>query len=416
MSDWKNAKKILIYGYAREGQSSLRYLRRSLPKAGFDIHDDQLAKYNNRVDFSVYDSIVISSGIPRSVVPAAYRKKCVTIVEIFFDCLTPLARERVIGVTGTKGKSTTVTFITQCLQGAGFNAVAAGNIGLPVLDVLPRLLAGKLDYIVLELSSYQLEFLRKSPKYSIFLNIFPDHLDRHLTMEKYLKAKSHIWSHQLPGDILFVPKRWRSSIAHLLKAGIKVQATQSLSTSLFPKMSVFQAPHWRENFGTAVALLKGLGVAQSVIEKVADSFIGLPHRLEFFAEKKRIRFYDDSIAVNADATLAGASFLKDGLGSIILGGYDRGQNFDVLLRFLIKNNTFICVLATPTADRIISYLKKRRYDKYVLVPSLRDAIAQCTQNTPKGKICLLSCAAPSFGMFKNFEKRGEAFKQLVGSL
>lgn len=416
MIDWKNAKNILIYGYAREGRSSARYMRRVLPQSKFTIHDDQLVKYSSKVDFSAFDCIVISSGIPRNIIPVLHRKKCVTIVEIFFDCLTPSAREKVIGVTGTKGKSTTVTFITACLQSAGSRAIAAGNIGVPVLDVLPQLLAGKLDYVVLELSSYQLEFLRKSPKYAVFLNIFPDHLDRHGTMKKYLKAKSHAWAHQLPGDIFFVPKRWRSSIAQSLKPKVEMYSTQSLAPSFFPKKSVFQALYWRENFGAAVTLLKKLGVAESVIKKVANTFVGLPHRLEFFTERKGIRFYDDSIAVNVDATLSGATFLRAELGSIILGGYDRGQDFDALLKFLIKASAYICILDTPTASRIVSYLERKKYQRYTLAKNLRDAVLVCAKSTSKGRVCLLSCAAPSFGMFKNFEQRGDIFKKLVTSL
>jgi UDP-N-acetylmuramoylalanine--D-glutamate ligase len=412
--DLSQAKKILIYGYARAGQSSFKFMRTHFPKLKIDIYDAAIKRYAKLPNLKTYDVIIVSPGIDRTTIDKRYHGKLTDNTALFFANISEEQRKRVIGITGTKGKSTTTKFCTEVLTQSGYKAVSAGNFGTALLDFYDQFTEGKLDYVVAELSSYQLEHLKYSPGIAVFLSLFADHLHRHKTMEKYFRAKQNIWRHQKAEDVLVVPEKWRP-LVQKVKSTIKgkVIFAKPLKPSFFPMKSIFQAPHFRENFGTIHALKNILGLSDKHFQKTARAFRGLPHRLELVATRRGIDFYNDSISTNPDSTLAGMRFFGNRIGSVILGGQDRGQNFASLVRLLKKKKIYVIVYRSEISDRLVKEFIKQHFKLYIVSSDLGQAVEQGFKRTAKNKICLMSTAAPSFDRFKNFEQRGELFRRYV---
>ena len=413
-----SAKKILIYGYGLEGKSSQKFLKKKT-KAKIDIFDEFVEKFKNNNDFDSYDIIVVSSGINRDKIPRDYWDKLTSNPEIFFDNLSEELRKKVIGISGTKGKSTTTKFCAEFLKNAKFKVKIGGNYGIPLLDLFDNFYAGKLDFLVAELSSYQLESLRKSPHLAIFLNFFPDHLDRHETLANYWKAKSNIWNHQKTGDKLLIPESCRDLSGNILTESQIITAPRLLSEN-FAENSVFRAHHWLENFGTIVKLAEILCInnIDKLLAKTAHNFAGLPHRMEFFTEKNGIKFYDDSISTNPDSTLAGVNFFEEKLGCILLGGQNRQQDFTKLINKLKSLETLVILLPTESRDNLLETIKEAGLINFIDVKKWTgfESIAKIVmKKTPAERVCLLSCAAPSYDLFNNFIDRGEQWKKEVNN-
>jgi len=417
------AKKILIYGYGLEGKSSEKFLQKKT-KAKIDIFDEYIKKYKKNNDFEKYDVIVVSSGINRDKIPRNLLDKCTSNPEIFFDNLGEDLREKVIGISGTKGKSTTTKFCAEFLENSGFKVKIGGNYGIPLLDLWDDFFhrkaghgAGNLDFLVAELSSYQLENLQKSPHFAIFLNFFPDHLDRHGDLKSYWNAKSSIWAFQKSRDFLIIPENCRDLASDILTESQIITAPRLLSEN-FAKNSVFRAQHWLENFGTIAKLAEILGIenADKLIEKTAQNFAGLPHRMELFAEKNKIKFYDDSISTNPDSTLASVNFFADRLGGIVLGGQDRKQNFTAIIRRLRDLETLVIILPTESRENLLETIEKVGLNNFVDIKKwtgFEEIVEIAMSRTPAETVCLLSCAAPSYDIFKNFIDRGKKWKKAI---
>ncbi len=453
----KSAKKILVYGYGLEGKSSEKFLREKT-SAEIKIFDEFIEKFAGNNDFENYDVIVVSSGINREKIPRNFRDKCTSNPEIFFNNLDEKSppqsgarREKIIGISGTKGKSTTTKFCAEFLENAGFKVKIGGNYGIPLLDLWDHLSpklqttsdfflstslktgVGNLDYIVAELSSYQLENLQVSPHFAIFLDFFPDHLDRHLTLQNYWNAKANLWRHQNSRDFLIIPESCRDLAADI-ETEAQIVFAPPIPAKFFPENSVFRAPHWLDNFGAVFQLAKiiatqvrtlGSPDLKVAIEQTAQNFAGLPHRMEFFAEKEGIEFYDDSISTNPDSTLASVNFFADRLGCILLGGQDRQQNFTALLQRLKDLGTLVIVLPTESRENLLKTIEKVGLTNFVdmekwtgfeeIVEIIMSQIPHRKAGRGAKKVCLLSCAAPSYDVFKNFIDRGKQFKQAVRS-
>ncbi len=402
------AKKILIYGMGREGQSALRFLEQKFPGAKMATYEDG-ATPSKPFDFEKYDLVVVSPGIAREKLEGVRRPIITSGTELFFENLPDEFRRRVIGITGTKGKSTTAKFIHEMLANAGLRSAIGGNFGVPLLDLYEDFLAGKYDWLVVEFSSYQLENLRTSPGIAVYLNLYPDHLDRHHTLTRYRRAKENIFKFQEKGDSLVVPKKWAKLAGRRM-----AMLTSPAPANLFPIGSPFRAKHLLENFGAAIAVAKILKIPQNAIRKTAAKFVGLPHRMELFAVRDGITFCDDAISTNPDSTMAAVRFFGKRLGSVILGGQDRGQNFESLITELKKRGSHIIVFPSAVSERIMKSGKKLGYEKRLwLARNFKDAVRVSFEQTPQGKIALLSTAAPSYGTFKNFEEKGDLFKKYV---
>lgn len=413
LSAFKKNDKILIYGFGREGKSTERFLKDHLSGIKIRIFDEQVKKYSKRPNFLSYKAIFVSPGISRRKIPKILHPRLTSNTEFFFDNLPEDIRKHVIGITGTKGKSTTATLGFNMLKESGYSVGLAGNIGFPVLNFYDSLMNGKLDLLVIELSSYQLENLKKSPGVAIFLNLYQDHLDRHGNLERYLAAKSNIWRHHLSGDILIVPDKWFKTILPLLrKYRGKIVKSHIIPEKWLPEESALRTDYLRDNLGSLLALSHLFSVPLNKFIDTISKFPGLPHRLQMFSDKYGLNWCDDSISVNPGSTLAAVKYFRRNLRALILGGQNRGQDFWDLANTIKKYNLRVIILKSEIEDEIISVLTKIKYKNYHLVRSFSEAVESAVL-PGQGKIILLSPAAPSYDRYLNFQTKGLAFQRAV---
>lgn len=389
LSNLKN-KRILILGFAREGKDTLLFLKKLFPKKEIGIADQKIdKKYLQKI--KDYDVIMKSPGIP----PAKIKKhikagqKVTSQAEIFFENFPG----KIVGITGTKGKSTTSALIFAILKKGGFPVKLVGNIGKPALSSLLK--ATPKDVFVYELSSHQLWGLKKSPHVAVFLNIYPEHLDYCGNFREYANAKANITKHQKREDYLIYNSEDRlvSGIAKKSKAR---------------KIAV-QGKYYDLDINAAKAVARIFKVPESLVEKAIKEFRYLPHRLEFVGEYKGIRFYNDSLSTIPETTIAALNFLGADVQTLILGGYDRGLDFKKLAKRIEKSSVKTLIFFPETGKRI-SRLIDDKQNKF-FVSSMKKAVELAYKNTERGKVCLLSPASPSFGLFKDYEDRGNQFKK-----
>jgi UDP-N-acetylmuramoylalanine--D-glutamate ligase len=377
-------ESVGILGYGQEGKITEKYLKKNYPNLKIGILDESIDK-NYLAKQAEYDLIVKTPGIPKDKVTRPYT----TATNIFFS----ENKNLVIGVTGSKGKSTTVSLIYEIIKASGKKVRLLGNIGKPMLEVL---LEGKNDpeeIFVLELSSYMLDDIKYSPNIAVQLNLFPDHLNYHGGFAKYQKVKENIFKFQKEGGIAIKPP-----FKNLIK--------------LNKKNILLKGRHNLENIKAAVQVVKTLKIKNSVIEKVVKKFKPLKHRLEFVGEFQGIEFYDDANATTPEATIEAIKTLKN-VDTIFLGGEDRGYDFEALEKTLHEYAVRNIVLFPETGSRMI---KSKKEFNIVKTESLETAVKFAYQNTAKNKICLLSMASPSYFLWKNFEEKGSLFQELVRKL
>lgn len=427
-------KSILILGLAREGLSTLQFLSQHLPGQRFAVADKQqkielpgnIARTYFGDDYLTglkeYEVIIKSPGIPnlKELVEAKRAGKLITSsTQIFFDNF----KGQIIGVTGTKGKSTTASLIHSVLKSGGLDVYLMGNIGIASLDLLDS--TNSNSVVIYELSSFQLEDLQTSPHIAVFTNIYPEHIDRHINFEKYLKAKSNIFHFQTEGDYLIY-----NSDAADLEGYIKNAAAKKIPYSkrdvhtLEELISRNEVPLLGEfnlvNILPAVIIGRLYGVTEEKIAKGIKDFQPLPHRLEFITEKRGIKFYNDSLATNPHATIAAISAFGDDLQTLIVGGFDRGVDYSVLGPAIFNSNIKNLILFPTTGEKVWQALAshsssgntKLNISKFD-ANGMEEAVKIAFEVTEPGKIALLSPAASSFNMFKNYEDRGNQFKKFV---
>ncbi|OHA63073.1 MAG: UDP-N-acetylmuramoylalanine--D-glutamate ligase [Candidatus Wildermuthbacteria bacterium RIFCSPHIGHO2_01_FULL_48_25] len=399
-------KKILILGFGREGKDTLLFLRKYFSKKKIGIADQkQGSGYLKKI--KDYDVIIKSPGVPNwKIAPFLKKKQVVTSqTDIFFsEC-----PGTIIGVTGTKGKSTTASMIYGVLRSGGVRAHLLGNIGEPVLSHLAK--AKPEDVFVYELSSFQLENLRKSPHIAVLLNVYPEHLDHHQSHAKYAWAKARIAMYQTPTDFLIYNQDSKvvSTIAKLSKA-------QKLPFKLGPtKLSTTWSGQVSRPVLASVkpARIVGelFGIPKQKIERAIKNFKPLEHRLEKVGEWKGITFYNDSLATIPEATVAALDALGTNVSTLIAGGYDRGLDMKKLGERIKKSNIKTLILFPTTGTKILQSIK--RPPQSFFAKDMKEAVRLAYLHTPKKKICLLSPAASSFNMFKDYKDRGEQFKKWV---
>jgi UDP-N-acetylmuramoylalanine-D-glutamate ligase len=373
-------KKVCILGYGKEGKITEKYLRQNYPHLEVGILDqerdkDYLSKLSN------FDLAVKTPGIPKEKVTIPY----VTATNIFLSQI----KNFTIGVTGSKGKSTTASLVYEILKTAGKKVRLIGNIGNPMLGVLLEKVDPK-EIFVIELSSYMLDDIEYSPNIALLLNLFPEHMNYHGTVENYYKAKRNIFKFQKPGDLA-------------VQAPFK--ETIPLKNSAIPLIG----NHNLENIKAAIKVCRSLKVSDTAIKKALKSFKPLPHRLQLVGEFSGIRFYDDAISTTPESTIMAIKALKE-VDTIFLGGEDRGYNFKELEKVLRSGKIKNLVLFPDSGQHI---LKSTKGFNILETRSMREAVKFAFAHTQKGKICLLSCASPSYSLWKNFEEKGDLFQALV---
>ncbi len=341
---------------------------------------------------------------------------------------------RIIAVTGSDGKTTTTTIIAGMLKAAGYRTFVGGNIGHPLLsevdDIRPD------DIVVLELSSFQLMTMRQSPNIAVVTNLAPNHLDIHKDMEEYVNAKRNIFLWQDTGDKLVInadneitasfAKEARGEVVQFsrrkpldrgicLKDGMVVSNNRPVLAAADIKLPGL---HNLENYMAAIAAVDGL-VPDEVIQEFARTFGGVAHRIELVRERNGVRWYNDSIASSPSRTIAGLrSFDQKVL--LIAGGYDKHIPYDVLGPEITRAVKKL-FLTGDTAEKIrLATVNAPDYQpgqpEIVLCADLKEAVERAAAAAHSGDVVILSPASASFDHFKNFEERGNVFKELVNAL
>ena len=407
-------KKILILGFGREGKDTLLFLKKLFPKKKIFIADQKLDK-NYLKKLKGYDVIIKTPGIPFKILPKSVLKKVATQTDIFFDNCPG----QIVGITGTKGKSTTTSLIYEILKKGGKSAHLVGNIGKPVLNLLFS--AGPGDIYVYELSSHQLYNLKKSPQVAVFLNIYPEHLDYYKNFQEYINAKANIARYQTKDDYLIYNAG--DKIVREIAKKSKIELTQKakgkkrISFSSPAKKIPVRGKYYELNKAAARAVGKIFKVPSKIIDKAIKEFKYLPHRLELVGTFRGITFYNDALATIPEATMAAIDSLGPRVQTIMLGGFERNIDFKNLAKKVLQSKIKTVILFPTTGERIWKEIMKlsrgRGVPEHFSTDNMRDAVKLAYRHTGKRKICLLSTASSSFSIFRDYKEKGNLFKKQV---
>src|SRR5271154_919214 len=382
--------------------------------------------------FAAQDLIVPSPGVPADMPQLlAARKNGVTIWSEI-ELASRFLSGKLIGITGANGKTTTTSLVEHILRSAGFSTILAGNIGTPLIGAVE--VSRDSTVTVAELSSFQLELTETfRPNIAVFLNLTPDHLDRHHTMEAYGRAKARIFANQTERDIAilnaddagttpYAPARpqvyWfsrkqRVGQGAFVNDGQIMVCRAGAEQAILPvsEIPLVGAHNW-ENILAAVLAASLTGADAQKIASAVRSFAGVEHRLEFVAEIAGVRYYNDSKATNVDATQKALEAFP-GRVIVILGGKDKDSDYTTLRKEL-SERAILALLIGNAAEKIASQINGSV--KLERVETLDRALEHAEREALPGDIVLLAPACASFDQFENYEQRGRVFKQLVHKL
>lgn len=454
-------KKVSVVGLGKSNSALIRYLVRQ--GASIVARDQQTAEQLGQtfvhlaqlgVDFQlgpgyldgIEDShvIFVTPGIRKDVPEIARaREKGIPISNepnLFFEtCRAPI-----IGVTGSSGKTTTTSLIAAILEAAGHQVFVGGNIGRPLIDIVDEI--PSTAWVVLELSSFQLELLEHSPAVAVITNITPNHLDAHGTMDAYVSAKRRIFEHQRSGDLLVL--NWDDPILRAMASDsrgrvvwfsrreeppegsaaldgrILLGLSSSERRSVIDLCSVHDVKllgeHNLENVLAACTVGQHTGVTTGTMKEVVTSFTGVAHRLELVREALGIRFYNDSIATSPARAIAGLKSFDQPVW-LIAGGYDKKLPFDEFAECVVERTHGVLLIGetAPKIEEAIIKAAAKSEKKPPLIlhcDSLETAVHEGVKRLKRGDVLLLSPACASYDMFPNFEVRGERFRKIVHSM
>ncbi len=446
-------KKVCILGYGKEGKSTFNWMRKNFPSLAASItladqnpavlHGETAEGCNCKLRYGFdyltglddYDVIIKSPGINLSksgeYIPA---EKIISQTDIF---LRRYSRQ-CIGITGTKGKSTCSSMLYEMLKNAGKKVRLLGNIGTPPLDAWDEIEEDEL--VVFEMSSHQLEYIHTGPHIAILLNLFQEHLDHYSDFRHYQLAKFNITLKQQQGDV-FITHLQDKRILHLLdeanlnrsgrffslqphKGDGMYRQDEKIIYRVQDREDVFAGcddlVYLRGEHNVLNTMAAGLaalevGCDREALRQSMRSFKGLEHRMEFVGTAGNVAFYNDAIATIPEATIAAIEALGN-IGTLILGGFDRGIDYSELAEFLLHADIENLVFMGEAGERIFSLMKKSTMDLHQDVLETEDlsaAVEYAMQKTPAGKICLLSPAAASYDRYRNFMEKGDHFRSLV---
>ena len=359
------------------------------------------------------------------------------IITTEVEMVLELAPCRTIGVTGSDGKTTTTTLISEILKQEGFNVWLGGNIGIPLFTKISEMLPE--DIVVLELSSFQLMDMKISPNVAVITNITPNHLDKHTDMDEYIMAKKNIFKYQTKDDLLvlnfdnpitksfkddakgeaiFFSSKNKIEDGYIIDNGVIKLCKDGLRYHVYDtKTMILRGVHNFENASAAIIATKRFVKLENAIE-VFNTFKGVEHRLELVKETKtRIKWYNDSVSSSPTRTMAGLNAFALRNLILIAGGYDKNLDYEPLAKPII-DNCKILILLGQTAEKIEKAVKKelKHSNKTIDIyrcDSLKDTVLLADKLAVKGDIILFSPASASFDMFKNFAERGKIFKEYV---
>jgi UDP-N-acetylmuramoylalanine--D-glutamate ligase len=447
-------KHIVLVGCGREGISTYRFIRSMLPLQFMTIADQDLKlvdkypeflpdrhlKFNLGISYlsglNDFDLIIKTPGVSfKDLSEQPSREKISSQTDLFLRMYS----RQVTGITGTKGKSTTSSLIRHIVSKHTDNVILVGNIGLPPFEMLHQI--NEQTIIICELSSHQLQYINVAPHISILLNLFEEHLDHYTSYLEYQLSKLNIARNQQSVDH-FIYNDDDQGILNLIKVynlpGIKHPFSlfnsvsngawsdgKNLHLSLKEDTVYYDlnSPRFLPGSHNILNIMAAVLACtlnripdQLIVEGIGD-FKGLEHRIEYVGEFHGIRYYNDSISTIPQATIAAVTTLKK-VDTLILGGFDRGIDYSILIYFLAKSTIRNLIFIGKAGDRISQILTEAgiKHIHFYKADNFDEVAKLARENTRPGSICLLSPAAASYDMFKNFEERGKIFKEKVSKL
>ena len=411
--DELHRRRIAIWGFAREGQAALRFLRERDPCLAITVLDDadsirdvDVPLIGGRASIAAtigdFDVVVKSPGIslydPLVLKARANGVQFTSLLNLWFaDAPTC----RTICVTGTKGKSTTTALIAHILRGVGWRAVAAGNIGVPVTE-LPR---EGLDAAVIEVSSYQAADFSGQCDIAVLTSLFQEHLDWHGSVAAYRRDKLKLLRHARHS---LISSEALAAVDEVLDLDRLSHGTFAPCPDLHIGNRYLARPHNLSNLAGALAVVRSLGADAAAALRAAEDFPPLPHRQQEIGEVDGVLYVDDSISTTPEATIAALEVYRDRAVTVIIGGHDRGIDYGPLIERLLAAPPLRVVLMDASGERIAELLGAG-----IRAATMKEAVDVARKITPAGGVILLSPAAPSYGRYRSFIERGEDFLRCI---
>ena len=438
INDLEN-KKIAIWGLGVEGKATLEVLKKRFPNKDVVIIDDKNCPQEiNKEGLNIFimnqiqnlDVIIRSPGVSIYKPEIIYAKKILKIIvitekTIFFSELEGL-KVKTIGITGTKGKTTTSTFCATLLQKLGYKILLCGNMGVATIKLIDE--AKKMDYVVVEMSSYQCSDLLSFPTLAILLNLFPEHLQWHLSHQQYYEDKSNLLKgakYKIINGVNDNVLKYTENIENKIEFGTKKTIHWQNGFFYDEKKKLFSTKNMKllgehnyQNLCSILTVFKILKIDFTKIkQEYFDNFDPIEHRLEII-KCNEILFVNDSIATIPEATIACYNIFKDKNIYGILGGFDRGQDYTNLAKNIISDNVKFITLLGQTAPRIAEALTKYGFNNFLICGTLKVCFETLYNRAKEDKnsVIILSPASPSYDMYKNFEERGNEFKNFIKEL
>ena len=444
-----NGKRVLVVGLGKSGVASALFLKKhgakvsvSDTKSGDELRNEIPVLLDNGITvetgghgdrtFRGQDLIVVSPGVPVDAPPLVQARSLGESVIGEIELASQFLPGPMVAITGSNGKTTTTTLAGEIMTASGFPTLVGGNIGTPAIALAERAKAGTV--IVLEVSSFQLETIQSfRPRVAVVLNVTPDHLDRHRTFEIYTEAKARIFENQQESDFavlnaddptcVAMAARTRAQVvwfsrqkevqqgAWLRDGNIVFRDAGGQREILQVSEIPLKGAHNLENVLAAVSAAVLMGCAPDKIRQAVRDFKAVEHRLEFVASIRGVDYYNDSKATNVDATIKALESFPSNI-HLILGGKDKGSDYTVLNDLLRQRVKRVYTIGAAAA-KIESQIKG---PEVVHAETLENAIRKANAVAQPGDVVLLAPACASFDQFRNYEHRGQTFKELVRGL
>lgn len=428
-------KKIVILGFGREGKSTYNFLRKHFEEKEIDVIDENIdinseenKEYLEDMNLNViktseyinmlnaYDLIFKTPGISfKGIDISSFANKITSQLDIFLKYFKEYVT--IIGITGTKGKSTTSSMLYQVLNKAKNGVHFLGNIGRSIFCEIDEIKKG--DTVVLEISSHQSQYIKNSPNIGVILNVFQEHLDHYNSYEEYIDAKINVIKFQTKEDFAIYIKN--SSDLDKRLENVKLNSKIiNLDLNDKDKFSYFDFEHERKLIGkhneynimVVLKICEILEIDKNVACEEIYNFSPLEHRLENVGQYDGVFYYNDSISTIPETAIACVNTIRD-VDTLIIGGLDRGIDYTNFEKFLIDSKLVNIICMYDTGRKIFDNIIGKTDKNVILVKDIYEAVECAKKVTKKGRACAMSPAAASYGFFKNFEERGRIFKELV---
>lgn len=438
-----NNKNIAILGFGKEGKSTYNFIRRYSNQTLTILDKNDILKNNEYLkedknlkiitgdtylnNLEQYDLIIKAPGIALLDIDLKnIEDKLTSQLELILE----VNKKNIIGITGTKGKSTTTSLLYNIIKDQNENTFLLGNIGNPILDYIEKF--NEESILVIEMSSHQLEFVHQSPHIGVILNLYQDHLDHTGTLEKYHNDKMHMFKYQDESDIgiydgqneyliNLVNKNNYKSKLYNFKVNEKADIYVENNKIYYNNEMIYDGNQQRNLIGShnlknimvTLLITKLLNLDIEKATKVVNKFNPLEHRLERVGTYNDITYFNDTIATIPEATINGINGLGN-VDTLIFGGMDRNIDYSKFIEFLKTSNITNLIGLPETGHKICKILKETNTNKNIyIVETIDEAVDIADKQTKKNHICLLSPAASSYNKFKNFEEKGNYYKNVI---